>query len=111
VACLIQIGECFVSVTNLFLTFALDPFRKPSTGPLAPQPPGDLPPDQPPVPPPEPRQGAWRSVHQRGGFRRTRKKSEGPPAGPVIETTPPAAPPPDRAQTTGSWATWQGKYN
>jgi hypothetical protein len=81
-----------------------DPDWKPSTAPLAPQPPGDLPPDDPSGPPPEPRQGAWRSVHQRGGFRRTRKKSEPRPAGPIIETTPPACPPPDRA---GSWATWQ----
>ncbi|KAH9993287.1 hypothetical protein BJV74DRAFT_884401 [Russula compacta] len=81
---------------------------KPTTGPLAPQPPGDLPPDEPSAPPPEPRQGAWRTLPPRGGMRRFRKKSEPRPAGPVAETTPPAAPPPDRAQTTGSWATWQG---
>jgi len=87
-----------------------DPDWKPSTAPLAPQQPGDLPPDEPPAPGPEPpRPGAWRSVHQRGGFRRTRKKSEARPAGPVIETPmqPPPGPPPDRAQATGSWATWQ----
>lgn len=111
VACLIQIGErfrfCFVSVTKRILTYPFNSPRKPpSTGPLAPQPPGEMPPDPPPVPP-ESRPGAWRSVHQRGGFRRPRRKSGAPPAGPVIETTPPVAPPPDRA---GSWATWQGKY-
>ncbi|KAF8480060.1 hypothetical protein DFH94DRAFT_793827 [Russula ochroleuca] len=88
-----------------------DPDWKPSTGPLAPQTPADLPPDAPPGPPPEPRRGAWRSDHQRGGFRRGRKKSEGRPAGPIIGTTPPAAPPTERPQTTGSWATWQGIYN
>ncbi|KAI0299456.1 hypothetical protein B0F90DRAFT_1857037 [Multifurca ochricompacta] len=69
----------------------------------------DLPPEEPPALAPEaPRAGAWRSVHQRGGFRRTRKKSETRPVGPIIGTMPPpAAPPPDRAQATGSWATWQ----
>ncbi|KAI9450867.1 hypothetical protein BJY52DRAFT_154419 [Lactarius psammicola] len=36
-----------------------------------------LPPDEPSAPASEPpRPNAWRSVHQRGGFRRTRKKSE-----------------------------------
>ncbi|KAH9053602.1 hypothetical protein EDB87DRAFT_1569206, partial [Lactarius vividus] len=92
-----------------------DPDWKPSTGPLAPQQPADLPPDEPPAPGPEPpRPGAWRSVHQRG-FKRTRKRSEARPAGPVIETPmqpppgPPMGPPPDRAQAAGSWATWQGK--
>ncbi|KAH9048892.1 hypothetical protein EDB84DRAFT_1261793 [Lactarius hengduanensis] len=84
------------------------------TGPLAPQQPADLPPDEPPAPGPEPpRPGAWRSIHQRGGFKRTRKRSEARPAGPVIETPmhpppgPPMGPPPDRAQAAGSWATWQ----
>src|SRR6267142_6889181 len=86
---------------------------KPSTGPLGPQPPADLPPDdEPPAPPPEARPGGWRPVPQRG-FRRLRKKSEGRPAGPVVEAAPPppppTAPPPERAQTT-SWATWQRKY-
>jgi len=84
-----------------------DPDWKPSTGPLAPQPPADLPPDEPPGPPLEPRQGAWRSVHQRGGFRRGRRKAEPRPPGAVVETTPPVEQPPDRVQTTGSWATWQ----
>ncbi|KAH9968174.1 hypothetical protein BC827DRAFT_480413 [Russula dissimulans] len=84
-----------------------DPDWKPSTGPLAPQPPGDLPPDEPSGPPPEPRQGAWRSVHKRSGFRRRRRKAEPRPPGPVIEMTPPMEPPPDRVQTAGSWATWQ----
>ena len=51
-------------------------------------------PDQPPTLPSESRQGAWRSVHQRGGFRRRRQKPDAPPAGPIIELTPP---PPDRA--------------
>ncbi|KAH9172810.1 hypothetical protein EDB89DRAFT_1963850 [Lactarius sanguifluus] len=114
--------------------------------------------DEPPEPP---RPGAWRSVHQRGGFRCTRKKSEAHPAwttwqvqagleyaspeGPpqlfprlprssieelptpfcpdtrrpvhqrrvfrcarkISEVHPPAGPHPDRAQATGSWATWQ----
>ena len=88
--------------------------RKPSTAPLAPQQPADLPPDEPPAPGPEaPRPGAWRAVHQRGGFRRARKRSEARPAGPIIETPmqmqPPPGPPPDRAQAPGSWATWQGK--
>ncbi|KAH9169357.1 hypothetical protein EDB89DRAFT_2073048 [Lactarius sanguifluus] len=59
-----------------------DPDWKPSTGPLAPQQPADLPPDEPPAPGPEPpRPGAWRSIHQRGGFKRTRKRSEARPAG------------------------------
>ena len=103
------VRHCFV-LFGAFI-YSVRP-RKPSTGPLAPQAPADLPPDEPPAPGPEPpRPGAWRSVHQRGGFRRTRKKSEPRPAGPVIETPmqPPAGPPPDRAQAAGSWATWQGK--
>ncbi|KAH9033929.1 hypothetical protein EDB85DRAFT_2289280 [Lactarius pseudohatsudake] len=41
--------------------------------------------------PEPPRPGAWRSVHQRGGFRHTRKKPE---------AWPPGRP---------AWATWQGK--
>jgi hypothetical protein len=112
VACSIQIGKAFRFVLFGALTHPIC-LRKPSTGPLAPQPPADLPPDEPSAPAAEPpRPGAWRSIHQRGGFRRTRKKSEGRP-GPVIETPmqmqPSPGPPPDRAQAAGSWATWQGK--
>lgn len=112
VACSIQIGKAYRSVLFGAFTYHIR-LRKPSTGPLAPQPPADLPPEEPPAPAAEPpRPGAWRSVHQRGGFRRTRKKSEGRP-GPVIETPmqmqPPPGPPLDRAQAAGSWATWQGK--
>ena len=117
-ACSIQIGKAYHFVLFGTFSYPIHP-RKPSTAPLAPQQPGDLPPDEPPAPGPEPpRPGAWRSVHQRGGFRRTRKKSEPRQAGPVIETPmqmqpppgPPMGPPPDRAQA-GSWATWQSKYN
>ncbi|KAF8270087.1 hypothetical protein EI94DRAFT_1798579 [Lactarius quietus] len=75
-----------------------DPDWKPSTHPLGPQAPVDLPPDEPAPGPEPPRPGAWRS------------KSEARP-GPVIETPsmqpPPGPPPPDRAQAAGSWATWQ----
>ena len=113
-ACSIQIGKAYHYVLFGAVTYPIR-LRKPSTGPLAPQPPADLPPDEPPAPAAEPpRPGAWRSVHQRGGFRRTRKKSEGRP-GPVIETPMQMQPPPgpgpphDRTQAAGSWATWQGK--
>jgi len=112
-ACLTQTGMAYRFMFVGACTHSTLP-RKPSTGPLAPQPPADLPPEEPPAPPPAEtsRPGAWRAVHQRGGFRRTRKKSEGRPAGPVIETPmqPPQAQPPDRSQAAGSWATWQGKY-
>jgi len=89
-----------------------DPDWKPSTGPLGPQPLADLPPDEPPAPPPEHRPGAWRPVPQQRGLPRRLRKRSGPrPAGPITATTPPVPagppPPPDRAQTTGSWATWQ----
>ncbi|KAH9047940.1 hypothetical protein EDB83DRAFT_2317441 [Lactarius deliciosus] len=71
---------------------------------------GVLSPQEPPAPAPEPSHpGSWRSVHQRDGFTRTGKKPETRPPGPVIETSmwPPPGSPPDRAQATGSWATWQ----
>jgi len=88
-----------------------DPDWKPSTGSLALQPPGDLLPDEPSGPPPEPRQGDWRPIHQRGGFRCGPREAEPRPPGPVIETTPPGEPPPDRVQTAGSCVTWRGKYS
>ena len=90
--------------------------KPPSVTPLAPQQPGgpgpgpgDLPPD--PPAPPEPRRGGWHPVQPRGGgfTRRLRKKSGPPRPGPVAEVPPPMAPPPERVQTTGSWATWQGR--
>ena len=112
-ACLTRIGQFIVSFPSLSSLACSTHIRKPpSVTPLAPQQPGgggDLPPD-PPAPPPEHRPGGWRPVQQRGGgFRRLRKKS-GPRPGPVVEAPPPVAPPPERVQTTGSWATWQGTY-
>ncbi|KAI0050275.1 hypothetical protein FA95DRAFT_1487620, partial [Auriscalpium vulgare] len=87
-----------------------EPDWKPPT-PFAPQPqPEAGPPDAPP-PPPEPARPAWRTLPTRGG-RRTRKKSEVPPPGPVVEAQQldPRVDPrfaqgqvPPRA---GSWATW-----
>ncbi|KAH8987679.1 hypothetical protein EDB86DRAFT_3104966 [Lactarius hatsudake] len=80
---------------------------------------GVLSPKEPPAPAPEPSPGSWRSVHQRDGFTRTAsgKKPDTHSPGPVFEIEtpmwPPPGPPPDRAQSAGSWATWQvqpGEY-
>ncbi|KAI9432844.1 hypothetical protein H4582DRAFT_2061432 [Lactarius indigo] len=70
-------------------------------------------PEEPPSPIPSPSHpGSWRSVHERGEFRRMRKTSEAHSSGPVIETPmrPPPGPPPERSQTVDSWGTWQGKF-
>ncbi|KAH9047953.1 hypothetical protein EDB83DRAFT_2523009 [Lactarius deliciosus] len=73
---------------------------------------GVLSPEEPPAPTPEPSHSdPWRSVHQRGGSRRSREKSEAHSPGPVIATSvwSPPGPPPDHMQAAGEWATWKGK--
>ncbi|KAH9172310.1 hypothetical protein EDB89DRAFT_933579 [Lactarius sanguifluus] len=77
---------------------------------------GVLSPQEPPAPAPNrSHPGSWRSIYQRDGFTRTGKKPETYSPGPVIETAiwPPPGPPLNRAQSAGSWATWQvqpGEY-
>ena len=80
--------------------------RKPTTGPLAPQPPpAEAPPPEVP-PPPEPARTAWRNVTQRSA-RRGRRRSETvpPPA-----TVPHPEMPQDPRLYAGSWATWNRKH-
>ena len=80
--------------------------RKPTTGPLAPQPPPAEVPHPEVLPPPEPARTAWRNVTQRSA-RRGRRRSETvpPPA-----TVPQPEMPQDSRLYAGSWATWNRKH-